>query len=444
VLALIALAPRAALLAAGPLADPARAVTDDSVRYLSLADNLRRFGTFAKAHEDGRVHEALARLRAANGTLPPADEHGLRPEEFRTPGYPAFLALAATWDVRVALVCQCLLGAALAPAVAAVALGFGLSRRAAFVAGLVWALHPGLVVFDCLLLTESLFNACVVAALLAAARARAWPGWLASGLGLGAAGLVRPLGALYLPFVLALAWQRGQLRWRVAALLALAALAPPGLWACRNRAVGGGLRVATVGSVNLLFYTAAYAISEERGEDWLGSWPARVDELADRLGERVGPGEDVFAAADRLALEELAARPGPAARVVLKSSAKLAVDHSLGDAARLLGLTYRPTGLFSRLVLGGAGGGGGSAAAAAAALAWTGLNAALALAALVGLARAARGGPASLALACGVTILLFTAATASVGLERMRLPIMPAVCLLVGRAAGGRPAAGDT
>ena len=34
--------------------------------------------------QDGLVHQAVARLRLGNGTLPPADANGLRPESFRS------------------------------------------------------------------------------------------------------------------------------------------------------------------------------------------------------------------------------------------------------------------------------------------------------------------------------------------------------------------------
>ncbi len=64
-----------------------------------------------------------------------------------------------------------------------------------------------------------------------------------------------------------------------------------------------------MGDVNLLYYTAGYTLSEEKGEDWLASWPKRVDELSQRLEQRLAPGQDVFSAGRSLAVEELKARP---------------------------------------------------------------------------------------------------------------------------------------
>ena len=59
-----------------------------------------------------------------------------------------------------------------------------------------------------------------------------------------------------------------------------------------------------MGDVTLLYYVAGYSISEEHSEDMVEKWPARSEELADKLETHVGPGEDVIAAATGL-LEEI-------------------------------------------------------------------------------------------------------------------------------------------
>src|SRR5262245_18635997 len=305
VLVFTALTLRLSLLFAGPWRDPGRALQPDSRRYLVLADNLIRHGRFAKRDEDGLVHLAVERLRSANGTLPPADADGFRPDSFRTPAYPAFVApLSALGGVRSVLLAQCLLGAAATGLLFGVARRLGLTPAGATVAALLWALHPALVVFDCLLLTESLFNVGVVASLWLAARSANPTGHTGAGLLLGLTGLVRPLGLFFLPSLLAVGW-RGQRRWLSAACLVAAAVAPSAAWALRNRAAGEGLRVSSVGDVNLLYYVAAHAISEERGDDWFDAWRDRVAELSDRLGMRLRPGEDVYSAGRALAREEL-------------------------------------------------------------------------------------------------------------------------------------------
>ncbi len=200
----LALLLRMSLFIAGPLSDAKRSLREDSPRYLTLADHLRLYGAFGKWEEEGLVHITMARLRTSNGTSPRSDRNGLLPEAFRTPGYPAFLAVieTVTTDTRAIVAVQCVLGASLACMVASIALAFGLPRRGAILAGVLWAVHPALVQYDLLIMTESLFNFCIVSAIFIAARAHSACNWGASGLLIGLAGLVRPLGMLYLPFAL--------------------------------------------------------------------------------------------------------------------------------------------------------------------------------------------------------------------------------------------------
>src|SRR5262249_21645437 len=155
-----------------------------------------------------------------------------------------------------------------------------------------------------------------------------WFGAFVVGALIGVATLVRPLGLLYLPAALMIAWPRVRPRAAALLMLVLTALLPPLGWAARNQSVGEGLRVSTVGDVTLLYYVAGYGISEEQGKDWLQDWPLQSKALATKLKNRVEPGEDVISAARRLALEEIQARPTAVARVLLKSQLKLWVAHS--------------------------------------------------------------------------------------------------------------------
>src|SRR5437764_777123 len=221
-----------------------------------------RYQAFGKAEEDGVLHQAVARLRAERGTLPEPDANGLYPESFRTPGYPLFLAAVRAWGggPRAVLVVQCVLGSLLPGLVVGIAASLGLSRRAAAAAGVLWALHPGLVFYDVTLLSENLFNFCAILALALAARTTSVGGSVFAGALLGCATLVRPLGLLYLPAALALCRQPWPTRWLAMLALATATALPPGLWALRNQAAGEGLRVSTIGDLHLLYQSAAYAI----------------------------------------------------------------------------------------------------------------------------------------------------------------------------------------
>src|SRR5262249_24358915 len=148
--------------------------------------------------------------------------------------------------------------------------------------------------------TESLFNVCVITAVLFAATTPSILGQCLSGALLGMARLVRPPGFLYLPRGLLPACRRRllpvSLRLKAGLVITLLAIAPSLAWAAHNRAVGEGFRVSSVSEIGLLFYQAAYAISEQQGQDWHQSWETRVDELANRLASRLRPGEDVLSA----------------------------------------------------------------------------------------------------------------------------------------------------
>jgi hypothetical protein len=438
----LALGLRLALLGAGPWQDPQRAMLDDSTRYRTLADNLLRYQTFGLLHEEGPPWSGLEDLRRANGTLPAADANGLRPESFRTPAYPTFIALiqAVCDDPRAVLAAQCVLGALLACLIAEIALALTISRRGAFVAGLLWAIHPALITFDNVFLTESLFNVCTVLSLFVACRARTAAGWSAAGALVGIAGLVRPLGLLYLPAVLLVSLRQTRSRVAAAAWVTLVAVLPSALWAIRNYEAGEGLRVSWCGDATALFHFNGYSISEERGEDWLRAWPKRNQEILARLATRIEPGMDVFSATRRLAWEELCQRPAIVLRVLAKSDVKLYVDHSLGITSGLLGIPYEPSNLFARLVLREQTASDvKSSTAMVLALAWVIGNVAMALVSLWAMVLAVKRRSFLLLAVCGFTLLLFSVATMSQGLERFRMPILLPLCLLTGSLCGLAP-----
>ena len=423
---------------AGPLQAEQRALSPDANRYLVLADNLRRFQVFGKAREDGYVHQALQRLREEKGTLPPADEHGFRPEGFRTPGYPAFIAVTAAvfGDRRMTLVLQCLFGALMGLLVSDLARRSGLSGLAATATGFVWALHPGLAVYDGQYLTEGLFNTTIITGLWCVARLES-VGQPLGALLVGVAGLVRPLGPLFLPTAIVLGFR--QARARIAWILVAAALvaAPSLLWATRNLRVGEGFRVSTVGDFNLLFYTVPYSMAEAHGSDWNEEWRSNVDKIMITLDSELREGQDTFAAVRHLALQEIISRPRATTRVQIKAFVKLLVDHSLPDLYQEWGRTYEPSGLFSRLVLREQGGSQQARidrTGAAAVVAWMMLNGLIVLSAGTGLALAVWRRRWTFVATWGLPVILFSIATGSVGLERFRMPVVLPLLMLCGYA----------
>jgi hypothetical protein len=293
-------------------------------------------------------------------------------------------------------------------------------------------------VYDSQYVTEGPFNAALVAALWLAMAVPSLS--LAAALLMGLSGLIRPLGALYLPTLVINGFgrTRNRLVWTAAVVLLVAA--PSLVWALRNRSVGEGLRVSTVGDFNFLFYTVPYAMAEERGADWNAEWFHSVDAVAARLDARVATGDDVFTRVREIALEEMLRRPGAVVRVQAKALVKLAIDHSLGEAYDLWGAHYEPSGLFSRLVLReqSTDGRPGFSPSMLLPLAWLAMNVAMLGAAAIGFARSVMNRRWQFALSWGLPVLLFAFATGSVALERFRMPIMLPLCLFAGAALEGR------
>jgi hypothetical protein len=427
-----ALVLRLVVLFTGPWGDPTRIYdfSPDSARYVALADALLKHYTFGKPTEEGLMHRAVERLRRDNSTLPPPDANGLYPEVFRTPGYPLFLALfGGTSGLRGAYLAQCLLGAFAAACLVRIALALNCRPQAALVAGWLWALHPATVTSDVLPLTESLFCSLALVGLASTTRATTPGRHAIPGLFIGFTALVRPLGLLYLPTALILGWRTAPRKWLAAGVTVLVAVVPSVAWAVRNASTGNGLRVSTVGELNLYYYGAAYVISEERGEDWLARWPVRVQELTERLAGKLQPGDDVFTLARKEALAEFRAHPTTTAKVAAKSQAKLGIDHSVGLAAGLYGVEYKPSGFFSELLRGKFDSSKLSVWGLIA-LPWSALNGLIVLLAAVGVIRAAVRRRWALVFACLTPIVLFSIATFPVGLERFRLPFMPFLFIL--------------
>jgi 4-amino-4-deoxy-L-arabinose transferase-like glycosyltransferase len=170
-------------------------------------------------------------------------------------GYSAFLALfyrlcGATHSV--AAVANALVGAGLAVVTWALA-AHALSPARARVAGILVALHPGLVLYSGLVMSEPLAALLTLAAFWAAARdARARRGMLVGSIALGAAALVRPQALLCAPF---LAWNVAT-RARPRAVAGAAACAMALLvvlpWTARNcRVMDGCALVSTNAGWNL-------------------------------------------------------------------------------------------------------------------------------------------------------------------------------------------------
>lgn len=200
----------------------------------------------------GRTDVALLRpyLERYYGLTIPTDEvpvEGIR-TTFRAPGYPLFLAglyriVGPEHRLEAARLIQAVLGAALAPLTALLALSLGLGPRAARLAGILLALYPILWLYPIGLASENTFLLLLVLGLLAtlaAARGARPRDALGAGLALGAATLTRGALALFLPISAIWLWRAASRSGlRQAALLTLSAAAVLLPWMIRNSLILG-------------------------------------------------------------------------------------------------------------------------------------------------------------------------------------------------------------
>ncbi len=142
-----------------------------------------------------------------------------------------------------------------------------LSERRARIAGLLVALHPGLILYSGLVMSEPLAALLIVLAFLFACRARSLRGFLLAGLWLGAGTLVRPQALLCLPFLVLPLLTRGpafrlRLKRTLVALVAVVVgtFAPVLPWTARNcNVMDGCALVSTNAGWNLAIGASPHA-----------------------------------------------------------------------------------------------------------------------------------------------------------------------------------------
>jgi len=435
---LLAVGLRLGMFVAGPSTDLTRAYEPDSTRYVELATNLNTFGVFGReAENSGVVHIPLAKLRAKRGELEAPDEHGLRPEIFRTPGYPLFIAAFQRLGVglRGMLIVQALLGAISVLAVYALGRCLFHAIWPALLAGLILAVHPAAVVSSASVLSETLFTCMVLIGLwLVVRQTRVLLFVTAGGLIIGLAVLVRPVGIL-LGVAVVLWLIATERRWKVIApslCLVIASLLPAACWMARNAKVGLGWQISSVPAINTLFYTVAYMQINEDGGDYAADWPATVNELFVELRSQAGADESVFAAINHLSVAKIRSKPTVYAKAMARSAVKFMTDHSAGVLMARLGRPYQPTGLRDRLLKGDwSFRDVPDQAGLCVAGLWTAWNLLLAVLTLCGAMMLVWRGRWKALLLLGGLVAYFILATQATGLERFRIPVLGVQALLV-------------
>ena len=437
---------RVGLLAVGPWQEVDRAFYPDSPRYVELADNLARFGCFGLAMPSGGVvHVPLAKMRTRLGMLPSRDTAGLEPSAFRTPGYPMFIAAfeGLGFGLRAVLVAQCVLSVGSVLLVYLIGRQLFSRRAVALLAAGLMAVNPESISMSVSVMSETLFIFLMLAGVYLAMRERGREGFakrgLAGGVVIGLSVLVRPISVL---MGLAMAMWLGAVdrRWRSAGaglVMLVSSLVLPGVWAWRNYETGYGYTISTVPAVNAYFYTDAYMRITAAGGDLHRDWPATVHGLFLRLDRARRPGERPLQAARRLAVDDILAQPGLYAKVMVRSVAKFFTDHSLGGLLAKVGMTWKPTGLKTKLLHGGWTWSQVLRPGLLAAGAWTLWNLLAAMGMLAGLAAMVWRRRWAAAMLIGGLVFYFAFATQANGLERFRLPVAGFEYLAVGAVLVG-------
>lgn len=300
---------RAALFSAA-IQDRRRAFTSDSQHYWSLAGNLvgQRRIYLVPAVGYGRVR--VVESEASSLVLPGPAGFGEQ-ETFRTPGYPAFLAIGRVlpegkmplqggWrlvlaiqvliDVHLVLLTY-LLGREL------VSHGVGLGAAA------LQAVSPLAIAASCRIWSDGLFAFLLTAAVLLIVRhfrTGSWRTLLGSAALLAAACYVRPIGlAMAAGFCVVLLFGRKRLRRAGVLAGVVAALIAP--WVVRNAVMADYVGFSSVATDGLYYFSAAEVvarkggISAEQARKLLSEeeWQAYQDVLWRRHGESLQTVQDV-------------------------------------------------------------------------------------------------------------------------------------------------------
>jgi len=250
-----------------PLAAKALKATADAPEYLRLSENLVRHHVFSQ------------------DSLPP-----YRPDIFRTPLYPLFLAVSRTilgTSLVWPLLLQLLLSLATVWLTRRLALELGLGSLRSSLAALLVGLSPNLALLSVMLVTETLFTLLLVVTLLLLNRFRLHRRWLdllAAGVCSGLLILTRPI-ATYFPLLVALYLltrssflvpHSSFLIPRSSPLVLLAATSVVVLpWAVRNGRATGRYIVSTVSDHNIYLYSGALvraadkSVSLNEARDWM-------------------------------------------------------------------------------------------------------------------------------------------------------------------------------
>lgn len=423
--------------------------------HLSAVGPSPRFGLAP----DSRDYLLAARNLSLHAAFSADPDPPLRPETFRTPGYPLLLAVLCGEDCpdsrRIAWA-QALLGAGTAGLTYLTGLLLWGSAGAALAGGLGMALDAVAIWHTGLVLTDTLFAFLLGLALVLMARACYPPPeptttgpWAAgAGLACGAAALVRPIGLYYFLFAagaMALAPQGRRGRRGLLMLLlpfVLAAGLPPAAWMARNRSATGSWIFSSIQGLNLFLIRAAAVEMELSGSNYNQALSKLRREL--RLEDPMEAASRSSAEAKRIgdwAGRFILSHPWTYAKVMGRDLVKMLGGHGLEMPAWLELKDERYNPLAPRAEAGGGLSGTRGLLRRHPRLLWPLLAylaflAATYLLAFAGLVAVLRNGDWGRAcLAACLAAYVLAVSCGGLTYYRFRLPAMPSIFLLAGRGA---------
>jgi hypothetical protein len=422
-----------------------------AVRLALLALVLARSGSRALYRPDTLSYLEPGRNLLLHGRFVAA---GL-PELGRTPGYPLFLALTSLGGPVAAALAQVILSVFSVVLVWRLARAVFRDERIALIAAWLFAFEPLSVIYSVLLLSETLFLALFLLSLERLAeflRVRRLGVLAEAGVCLAAATLVRPV-TYYLPLALAagifVALARvPELRWKAPAVLLLSTLPWLAAWQMRNYAETGFGGFSSIQQVNLYFYIAAEVTGRVEHRPLLDVQNA-LGYDDEQLFLQRHPAAAGWNQAERLrfmrseASRVLRAHPGTFLRAHFAGTVRTALNPGAAVLISLLStpvddetfLRERDQGPVQALLW------------MARAHPWQtalmvvleGFLLALYVLAVLG---AWRGGAskASLWLLAGVALYFLAISGGAIASARMRLPVMPVLCVMAAAGAARRRA----
>lgn len=283
------------------------------------------------------------------------------PEDFRTPGYPLFLALlfliSGSWVFSAFL--QSLIIASIP--ILTYFLGEKVfNARVGIIAGFIVALDPLRHFFSALTLSDAPFTALLLAVFVLffyALKDIERPGrkMFIAGLVLGYAVLVRPIGQ-FLAIFFILFWffqKRGEIRQNLkpVILFLIGFLVIVGAWSVRNQITFGTWQLASVSNYNVAYYAELFE-QERTGVSLTEQQQKLASELGypDREVMRSMKANDINI---RYAKDVLFAHPFEYTSYHLLKTIPFFLNDGLRDTARLLGLNDEPLPNFTGFLLHG-------------------------------------------------------------------------------------------